>query len=227
MRARARGEARTARDRGAGSGTASAPARAMLRAGVALVVAAVVSSTAGADDDTISDEPPAAAPTPKRPELDVRVGLEGGGAPLLRAPDGPIALTTAQTSMSLFVRASLPVRSARGVELAWIPGRGISVALQSGDLHLGPVQLRLIDIGVFYATNLPVTVSRVTRHWDLVIGAGAELALRRGFGLVVDARLFAPIDLWDVVTRYGDTARLIGEEIVGGVQLWGGAAYRW
>lgn len=198
----------------------------MSRLGVALWVAAAIASPAAAAGEVALPDRPPAAPAGRR-GLDVRVGFEGGGAPLLRPPDGPVALTTAQTSASLFVRASLPALSSRVVEAAWIPGHGVSVALQSSDLHLGPVQLRLLDIGVFYATNLPVTVSRVARHWDLVVGAGGELALGHGFSLVVDARVFTPVDLWDVVTRYGDTARLIGEELVRGVQLWGGAAYRW
>src|SRR5690606_18189189 len=138
----------------------------------------------------------------------LRVGFEAGGAPLLEPPSGPVAMTTARTSGSLFARISLPVLSSRVVELGWVPHHGFAVVLESGDLRLGPLQLHLLDLGAFYSSELPVTVSLVARRWVLVVGAGAELALARHISLVVDARLFTPVDLWGLVTRYGDTARL-------------------
>lgn len=197
---------------------------------LSLLVAAVAGDVSRADA-TPGPVPlpvvPAVSQAGKRPWIDVRVGFEAGGAPLLEPPSGPVAMTTARTSASLFARVSLPVLSSRVVELGWIPHHGVGLMLQSGDLKLGPLQLHVLDLGAFYSSERPVTVSRVARRWDLVVGAGAELALVHGVSLVVDARLFTPVDLWSVVTHYGDTARLIGEEIVHGAQLWAGAAYRW
>lgn len=175
---------------------------------------------------------PSASSAPSAPSgherwLRLTVGVEAGGAPILRAPDGPVAATTARTSAAVFARISLPAISSRIIEIGWVPHHGFGVMLESGDLRLGPVKLHLLDLGVFRDSVSPITVSRVARTWDVAVGAGAELAATRHFSLVADARWFAPIDLWSVVTRYGDTARLIGDELVHGGQLWAGAAYRW
>ncbi|HTJ46215.1 MAG TPA: cell division protein FtsQ/DivIB [Kofleriaceae bacterium] len=159
--------------------------------------------------------------------IDLTLGVEAGGAPLLRAPDGPVAATTARTSVALFARVSIPMISERIVEVSWVPRHGWGLMLESGDLRLGAVKLHLLDLGVFYDSTSPITVSRVARRWDVAVGAGAELTMRRHLSLVADARMFAPIDIWSVVTRYGDTARLIGDEIMHGGQLWVGAAYHW
>lgn len=209
----------------------------MARLAIVLVFLAAA-STARADDLVPPPAAPAQPPQPEQPErpaspqhasrtwLELAVGFEGGGAPLLRPPDGPVALSTATTSASLFARISIPVLSSRTVEVAWVPHHGASLVLQSGDLRLGPVKLHLLDIGVFHVTEQPLTVARVQREWDAIIGAGAELSILKHLALVVDARMFVPVDLWNVVTRYGDTARLIGEELVYGAQLWAGAEYR-
>jgi hypothetical protein len=202
---------------------------------VALVFAMIAAASGARADDFGPQSAPApqperpAAPAPKasRSWLDLGIGFEGGGAPFLKPPNGPVALSTATRSASLFARIAIPVLSSRTVEVGWIPDHGASLVLQSGDLRLGPVKLHLLDLGVFHALEQPLTVSRVQRKWDAVLGAGAEVAVLRHVALVVDARLFVPVDLWDVVTRYGDTARLIGEELVHGAQVWAGAAYRW
>lgn len=196
-----------------------------------LAIAAFAGNVASAGELPQQMDPPTArAPEPaaeKHAWLDLRVGLEGGGAPLLKSVNGPVAVTTVHTSASLFARVSVPVLTSRTVELGWIPRHGVAVLLQSAPFRLGPLRLRLLDLGAFYATDQPVTVSRVSRRWDLVVGSGAELSLTRRISLVVDARLFTPIDLWGVVSRYGETARLVTDELVHGVQLWAGASYGW
>lgn len=211
----------------------------MLRTSSLLAAALVAAAVPAHADDFLphaSTPKPAAiastsAPSPSSAGgegwLRLIVGVEAGGAPILRAPDGPVATTTAHTSAAVFARISLPAISSRIVEVGWVPHHGFGVMLESGDLRLGPVKLHLLDLGVFLDSVSPITVSRVARRWDVAVGAGAELAATRHFSIVADARWFAPVDIWGVVTRYGDTARLIGDELVHGGQLWAGAAYRW
>lgn len=209
--------------------TSSLLAAALLAAAAAPAHADDFLPQAAAPKAAVASTTPATS-APSRDEsrwLRLSFGAEAGGAPILRPPDGPVANTTAHTSATLFARISLPAISSRIIEVGWVPHHGFGVMLESGDLRLGPVKLHLLDLGVFYDAVSPITVSRVTRTWDVAVGAGAELAATRHLSLVADARWFAPIDLWGVVTRYGDTARLIGEELVHGGQLWAGAAYRW
>jgi hypothetical protein len=153
------------------------------------------------------------------------LGAEAGIAPILAPPGGPVAPTTATSSASIFARISLPILSSR-IEIDYVPSHGEGATLETGNLTLGPVGLHLLDLGLFYDRSAPITVARVARSWDVAVGAGAELALGRHITIVADARWFAPLDLWGVVTRYGDTARLIGDEVIHGGQLWAGAAWR-
>lgn len=170
---------------------------------------------------------PPTTTAPARTPVELAVGVEAGGAAFLRAPSGPIANTTATTSAAVFARGSLALLASRTLEVAYVPRHGAGVMLFGGDLELGRFHLHLLDLGVFYAIESPITVARVTRRWDATLGAGLETAVGDHLRVVVDARLFAPADLWGVVTHYGDTARLIGREVVEGVQLWAGASWRW
>ncbi len=199
---------------------------------LAVALALAVGGSARADDFLAHAAVPiasAARPAPA-PAADggtpwLMLGVEAGGAPLLEPPGGPVATSTATSSASIFARIAMPFLSSR-IEIDLVPSHGEGATLETGTLALGPVSLHMLDLGVFYDRTAPIEVSRVARSWDVAVGAGAELALGRHISLVADARWFAPLDLWGVVTRYGDTARLIGEETIHGGQLWAGAAFR-
>ena len=201
---------------------------------LAVALALAVGGSARADDflahaavPLASAARPAPAPTPTGDGGTswLMLGVEAGGAPLLEPPGGPVAPTTATSSASIFARVALPFLSSR-IEIDLVPSHGEGATLETGNLKLGPVALHLLDLGVFYDRGAPIEVSRVARRWDAAVGAGAELSLGGHVSIVADARWFAPLDLWGVVTRYGDTARLIGDEVIHGGQLWAGAAWR-
>jgi hypothetical protein len=155
------------------------------------------------------------------------LGVEAGGAPLLRTIAGPVDLTTATTTAAVFGRLGFPRLTARTLEVLAVPGHGVGVTLLNGDLRIGPVALHLFDVGLFYDLAAPITVAREVRRWDAVLGAGVEVRVARHLALVADARLFTPIDVIGIISHNGDAARLVAEEIVKGAQLWGGAAWRW
>lgn len=189
---------------------------------VLLAVAVATAAPATAAPALLAPRP--AAPTPY---LDLRTGLGGGGSAFLTALHGPVGETTARLTATAFVRLRLPRLTARSLELYGVWPHGVGLSLKNDDLHLGPLWLHLLDLGVFYASTSPVTVQRVQRRWDVTIGASAELDLPHRFTLSADFRLFAPLDLIGVLTEHGDAARLIGEEIGKGGQLWTGVSYRW
>jgi hypothetical protein len=170
---------------------------------------------------------PEAAPAPREPAIELGVGVAGGGAPFLDTTDTMIHETSARATVVTSVRLRLPRLSPRMLELAAVWPHGIGLTIKNEDLRIGPARLHLLDVGVFYAIGAPVTVQRVDRRWDLTVGMSADIVVRGGLALTVDARLFSPLDLFSVVTRHGDSSRLIGEEILKGGQLWAGAAYRW
>jgi len=173
--------------------------------------------------------PSAAAPSaPARPPaIDVRLGIAGGGAPLLGELSGPVATTTARMTVAALVRLRVPRVSWRILEVYAVWPHGVGITLQNEDLRLGAVRLHLLDVGLFYASAAPVTVQRLERRWDLTLGAGMEIDLPSRLSLTADVRLFAPLDVFGVVTQHGDAARLVGEEIARGAQLWTGISYRW
>lgn len=199
--------------------TALAPLLALLVAGVVLVVPA----TATANPATLLLAPRPTAPTPY---VDLRLGVGGGGSAFLTPLTGPVVETTTRMTGNAFLRLRLPRMTARSAELYGVWGHGLGLTMKNNDLHLGPLWLHLLDVGLFYATAAPITVQRVERKWDATLGVSAELDLPMRLTLSADLRFFMPLDVFGVVTEHGDAARLIGEEIVKGGQLWLGISYR-
>jgi hypothetical protein len=161
------------------------------------------------------------------PTAELRVGLAGGGAPFLGELSGPVRTSSAQLTGLTTVGLRLPGISPRTLELSAVLPHGLGLTIKNRDLRLGRVSLHLLDVGVFYTVQEPVTVRRVERRWDVTAGLSAEVALSPRLYLTADARLFAPLDLYRVVVTYGDASRLIGEEILRGAQLWTGLACTW
>jgi hypothetical protein len=168
---------------------------------------------------------PPAPPAP--PAIDLRLGIAGGGSAFLSPLHGPVDETTTRLTAAAFVRLRLPRVSWRVVEVFGVWPHGIGMMLKNTDLELGPLRLHLLDVGVFYALSSPITVQRVERRWDAVVGASTELELPGRLSATLDFRMFSPLDLFGAVTEHGDAARLIGEEILKGGQLWAGMSYRW
>lgn len=196
----------------------------------AVVVLALAGGVAPAHATPIlSDLPGLLEPraTPPVPWIDLRTGIAGGGSAFLTPLGGPVNETTAQLTGVAFVRLRLPRLTARSVEAYAVWPHGVGLTLKNDDLHLGPLWLHLLDVGVFYASRSPITVQRVERKWDATVGMSAELDLPMNLTASADLRLFAPLDLIGVLTRHGDASRLIGEEILKGGQLWLGVSYRW
>lgn len=88
------------------------------------------------------------------------------------------------------------------------------------------MRLHLFDLGVFWVAHRAVVADRVPRSADLTFGLGAKIEVTRSVSLTLDWRTFMPIDVFGVLTRYGDYSRLIGEEVLRGGQAWAGALYR-
>jgi hypothetical protein len=158
-------------------------------------------------------------------DVNLKVGLEAGGAPFLAGSFGPVSESTADFTGVAFVRLRLPKVSPRTLELYVVDVHGIGLNVKNDDFHIGRLRLHLFDLGVFYAYGEPVTASRVPRKWDLTLGLGADYAVSRKVTIVLDWRLFAPLDFARVLTSYGDYSRLIGEEVLKGGQTWLGISY--
>jgi hypothetical protein len=156
----------------------------------------------------------------------IELGVAAGGAPLLSSLDPTMPVTTAPRTAAVFARFRLPHVSPRAVEVFDVPGYGTGVDLQNEDLHFGRVHLHLLDVGVFH-DSAPITVARVARTWDLMVGTGARIDVGRHVSLTADWRMFVPLDMWSVLSQYGDSTRLIASEAIRGGQLWGGVSYRW
>jgi hypothetical protein len=157
----------------------------------------------------------------------VGIGLAGGGGPFLGALSGPMETSSARITGLATLTLRLPRISPRVLELSAVLPHGVGLTIKNTDLHLGRLRLQLLDVGVFYAVDTPVTVQRVPRRWDLTAGMSAALSLTPRLALTLDTRLFTPLDLYRVVATYGDSSRLIGEEILKGTQVWLGAACHW
>jgi hypothetical protein len=160
------------------------------------------------------------------PTVDLAIGVAAGGAPFLTSLSGPVLESSSRFTAALFARLRLPDRSSRELELAAIMPHGLGLTLKNDDLRLGNVRLHLLDVGVFRALTTPVTVQRLQRRWDLMLGMSAEVDLEPGLRFSFDARMFSPLDLFDVFAKHGAEAQLIGEEILRGTQLWAGLSYR-
>jgi len=160
-------------------------------------------------------------------DLELSLGAGFGGTPFLGAIGGFVNESSADMSGTASARLRLPRVSPRSLEVYTVMGYGYGLHVRNDDFHIGRLRLHLLDLGVFWDAHKPVSVARVPRTWDITLGLGAEFAVTRRISVTLDWRMFMPLDVFYVLTNYGDYSRLVGEEAVRGGQTWLGASYRW
>lgn len=183
-------------------------------------------STAYAEDEEFSEAVPMKHRSHESFEL--RLGIGGGGpVGLLRSVKGVTELTTEKYTGVGYLRLRLPHVSSRILEVYGVYPNGVGINLKNDDFRLGNFRFSFVDVGVFWNIKRPVSVQRVKRKFDLTLGTSVEYKVTSDWSFALDYRIFAPANVFGILTDYGDYARLIGREIAQGGQLWGGFSYSW
>ncbi len=143
---------------------------------------------------------------------------------------GAMAMGPEATTAPLTVSLAQTFRFARfspfGLELSFVAPGGLGATLLVDAVRTRYVRVHLIDPGVVWNLLGPVSVGRVSRSADLVLGAGVDVFLTKDLTLTVNWRMYFPEPI-GTISRYGDFARPIYAEAAKGGQLCFGLARVW
>lgn len=151
---------------------------------------------------------------------DTHVGMTAGGPPLMLVYDSPTQSTTDPIVMTLSV-------AFRGDTFTGVALEGaVTSAAVSGALLWDLIRkdrfILYARIGASVGNTL--TVKQVSRDWDILLGGGMDILLKKNLSLVIDYRLFLPEP--GVGLRRGEYIKPAYEEALHGGMLCGGLSFR-
>lgn len=159
--------------------------------------------------------------------FECQFNLAVGGAPWMKTYDNLYgASTTAVFTGHVGVRLRMPKYTPLVLEISAVFPYGIGATVGVDVIHTDRVRLHIGDFGVFGNFTVPVSVARLERKMDLVIGLGLEVKLTKTVSVTLDWRAFLPPPI-TTLRHYGDFARPLYDEVFKGGQIWIGFSRVW
>lgn len=189
---------------------------------VLVVCLSVAVVTVAAADDT-----PKAEITGRDAAFECQFNLAVGGAPWMAGYENLFgSSTTAVITGRVGVRLRMPKYTPLVLDVSVVFPHGIGATIGVDVVHTDRVRLHIGDAGLFVNATVPVSVARLERNIDLVVGLGLEVKLTKTVSVTLDWRVFLPPPI-STMRSYGDFARPLFDEAFKGGQVWIGFSRVW
>lgn len=165
----------------------------------------------------------AAVVFPRSASADSSVEISAGGSfggAAIELADPSDGSTTRTWSVNASGRVRRPENTPFGLEVALHVPHGVSATVLLDIARVKRLGSAHLAVGVFRPIDQAhMSVTKLDRSWDLVLGWGLEARVYKKWEATLDWRVFLP-DPSTVPRTYGDFSRPFYDEALRGGQLW-------